>query len=121
MVNAAKHKRDGRIRRHNRLRRKIHGTGTRPRLAVFRSNRHISAQIINDEEGKTIVSASSLESEIRSGNTGSKEAATKVGKLIGERAKTAGISSSVFDRGGLKYHGRVAAVAEAARESGLEF
>ena len=117
MVNAAKHKRDGRIRRHNRLRRKIHGTSTRPRLAVFRSNRHISAQIINDEEGKTIVSASSLES----GNTGSKEAATKVGKLIGERAKTAGISSIVFDRGGLKYHGRVAAVAEAARESGLEF
>ena len=120
MVNAAKHKRDGRIRRHNRLRRKIHGTGTRPRLAVFRSNRHISAQIINDEEGKTIVSASSLESEIRSGNTGSKEAATK-SEAYWRRAKSAGISSIVFDRGGLKYHGRVAAGAEAARDSGLEF
>ena len=92
----------------------------KPRLAVFRSNRHISAQIINDEEGKTIVSASSLESEIRSGNTGSKEAATKVCKLIGERAKTAGISSIVFDRGGPKYHGRVV-IAEAARESGFNF
>ena len=81
MVNAAKHKRDGRIRRHNRLRRKIHGTSTRPRLAVFRSNRHISAQIIDDGQGNTIVAASSLEPEIRSGNTGSKEAATKVGEL----------------------------------------
>ncbi|MEG3585751.1 MAG: 50S ribosomal protein L18 [Actinomycetota bacterium] len=121
MVDAAKHKRAGRIRRHNRLRRKIHGTSVRPRLAVFRSNRHISAQIIDDGQGNTIVAASSLEPEIRSGNTGSKEAATKVGELIGERAKAAGITSIVFDRGGLKYHGRVAAVAEAARESGLEF
>ena len=121
MVNAAKHKRDGRIRRHNRLRRKIQGTRARPRLAVFCSNRHISAQIIDDDQGNTLVSASSLESGIRSGNTGSKEAASKVGKLIGERAKEAGIKSIVFDRGGLKYHGRVAAVAEAAREAGLEF
>jgi len=121
MVNAAKQKRDGRIRRHNRLRRKIHGTSSRPRLAVFRSNRHISAQIIDDAKGNTIVSASSLEPELRSGNTGSKEAATKVGELIGQRAKSAGITTIVFDRGGLQYHGRVAAVAEAARESGLEF
>ena len=121
MVNAAKQKRDGRIRRHNRLRRKIYGTSSRPRLAVFRSNRHISAQIIDDAKGNTIVSASSLEPELRSGNTGSKEAATKVGELIGERAKSAGITTIVFDRGGLQYHGRVAAVAEAARESGLEF
>tara|TARA_Y100000741_G_C18257951_1_gene559645 strand:+ start:3028 stop:3393 length:366 start_codon:yes stop_codon:yes gene_type:complete len=121
MVDAAKHKRQGRIRRHNRLRRKINGTSSRPRLAVFRSNRHITAQIIDDGQVNTIVAASSLEAEIRSGNTGSKEAATKVGQLIGERAKEAGITSIVFDRGGLKYHGRVAAVAEAARETGLEF
>ena len=119
MVNASKHKRDGRIRRHNRLRRK-YTEQVQGRVLLFRSNRHISAQIINDEEGKTIVSASSLESEIRSGNTGSKRRQPKSGSLL-ERAKSAGISSIVFDRGGLKYHGRVAAVAEAARESGLEF
>ena len=121
MTKLAKHKRDSRIRRHNRLRRKISGTAARPRLAVFRSNRHISAQLIDDEAGRTLASASTLESELRAGDTGGVDAASTVGSLIGERAKAAGIDTVVFDRGGVKYHGRVAAVADAAREAGLKF
>ena len=121
MSDKAKHKRDGRIRRHSRLRRKIEGTGGRPRLAVFRSNRHISAQVIDDEVGRTLVSASTLESAVRGGATGGVDAASAVGTLIGERAKNAGIDTVVFDRGGVKYHGRVAALADAAREAGLKF
>ena len=121
MVNSAKQKRDGRIRRHNRLRRKIRGSVDRPRLAVFRSNRNIYAQIIDDDKGHTLVAASSLEEEIRSSGVKGVEAAEQIGQLLGQRAKAAGIESIVFDRGGLKYHGRVAAVADAAREAGLEF
>ena len=121
MVDASKHKREGRIRRHNRLRRKIRGSSDRPRLAVFRSNRNISAQIIDDNKGHTLASASSLEAEIRGSDAKGMVAAEKVGQLVGQRAKAAGIDSIVFDRGGLKYHGRVAAVANAAREAGLEF
>ena len=121
MSDKAKHKRDGRIRRHNRLRRKIQGTAERPRLAVFRSNRHISVQVIDDEAGRTLAAASSLEAPLRESATGGVEAAAKVGALIGERAKSAGVHTVVFDRGGVKYHGRVAAVAEAAREAGLKF
>ena len=121
MTDAAKHKREGRIRRHNRLRRKIRGSSNRPRLAVFRSNRNISAQIIDDDKGHTLASASSLEAEIRGSGVKGMVAAEKVGQLVGQRAKAAGIDSIVFDRGGLKYHGRVAAVANAAREAGLEF
>tara|TARA_B100000131_G_scaffold188479_1_gene181413 strand:+ start:341 stop:706 length:366 start_codon:yes stop_codon:yes gene_type:complete len=121
MVNSAKQKREGRKRRHNRLRRKIHGSSDRPRLAVFRSNRNISAQIIDDDKGHTLAAASSLEVEIRTSGVKGIEAAEKVGELVGQRAKAAGIDSIVFDRGGLKYHGRVAAVANAAREAGLEF
>ena len=121
MVDSAKQKRQGRKRRHNRLRRKIQGSSNRPRLAVFRSNRNISAQVIDDEKGHTLAAASSLEPEIRTSGTKGIEAAEKVGQLVGQRAKAAGVDTIVFDRGGLKYHGRVAAVANAAREAGLEF
>lgn len=108
-----------RKRRHLRLRKKIVGSAERPRLVVTRSNRHIVAQVIDDNEGKTLVSASSMEADLR-GTDGDKTAkARQVGALVGERAKDAGISAVVFDRGGNKYHGRVAAVADGARESGL--
>src|SRR3954447_25646576 len=108
-------KRTARIRPHGRVRKKVRGTAARPRLAVFRSNKHIVAQVIDDVAGKTIVAASSVESDVRSGGqTGGVDAATKVGQLIGERAKAAGVEAVVFDRGGFQYHGRVAAVADAA-------
>ncbi len=111
---------DARRRRHFRVRKSVRGTESRPRLAVFRSNKHIYAQIIDDETGTTIASASSTESAL-AGKTLTVETATEVGKLVGARAKDAGISKVVFDRGGFKYHGRIKALAEAARESGLEF
>ena len=111
---------DARRRRHFRVRKSVRGTESRPRLAVFRSNKHIYAQIIDDEAGATIASASSKESAV-GGNTLTLETATEVGKLVGARAKDAGISKVVFDRGGFKYHGRIKALAEAARESGLDF
>ncbi len=117
----AKHKRELRLRRHNRVRRKVQGTPDRPRLAVHRSNRHMSAQIIDDEAGRTLAAASTVEAELRTGATGGVEAATRVGTLIGERATAAGIDQVVFDRGGFRYHGRVAALADAAREAGLRF
>ena len=88
---------------------------------MHRSNRHITAQLVDDDAGHTVLSASSLEAEVRSGATGGVEAAQKIGALIGERAKAAGIETVVFDRGGYRYHGRVAAVADAAREAGLKF
>jgi large subunit ribosomal protein L18 len=111
-----------RSRRHTRVRKKVEGSPQRPRLTVFRSNKHISAQIIDDHAGRTLAAASSTESDIRTaGGTGNKEAAARVGKLIAERASAVGVSRVVFDRGGNKYHGRVAAVADAAREGGLEF
>ncbi|MGH9120405.1 MAG: 50S ribosomal protein L18 [Acidimicrobiales bacterium] len=107
--------------RHKRVRKKVSGTPERPRLAVFRSNRHIVAQVIDDRAGTTLASASSLESEIRAaGATGNIAAAQMVGKKVAERARQAGVTQVVFDRGGFLYHGRVAAVAEAARQSGLE-
>ena len=109
-----------RLRRHKRVRGKISGTPERPRLDVFRSNMHIYAQIIDDVNGKTLVSASSLEKDFE-GFGGNKEAARKVGKLVAERAKAKGIDTVVFDRGGYIYHGRVAELAEGAREGGLEF
>jgi large subunit ribosomal protein L18 len=115
-------KRQDRQRRHRRVRKKVTGTADRPRLAVFRSTRHISAQIIDDRAGVTLASASTIEADLRSGGgTGNIDAATKVGKLVAERAKAAGIEQVTFDRGGFQYHGRVAALADAARESGLEF
>jgi large subunit ribosomal protein L18 len=88
---------------------------------VFRSNKHITAQVIDDATGKTLAAASTVERDLRSASTGNREAAAKVGKLVAERAKAAGVGRVVFDRGGFLYHGRVAAVADAARESGLEF
>jgi large subunit ribosomal protein L18 len=122
MSYTAKDKQEARLRRHFRVRKKVAGTADRPRLAVFRSNKHISAQVIDDRSGRTLASASTVEKSLRdAGGTGNKSAATTVGRLVAERAKAAGVSSVVFDRGGFQYHGRVAAVAEAAREAGLEF
>ncbi|SDT71245.1 50S ribosomal protein L18 [Actinoplanes derwentensis] len=111
----------GKARRHFRVRKNVSGTAERPRLVVTRSARHITAQIIDDLKGHTLASASTLDSSIR-GTEGDKSAqAGKVGALLGERAKAAGISKVVFDRGGNKYAGRIAALAGAAREAGLEF
>ena len=112
---------DQRQRRQRRVRKKISGTSSCPRLSVFRSNRHISGQIIDDEAGRTVAAASTSEAELRANATGNKQAAIKVGQLLAERAKAVGIESVVFDRGGNKYHGRVAALADAAREAGLKF
>jgi len=112
----------GRARRHYRVRKKVVGTTTRPRLAVFRSNKHIVAQVIDDATGRTLAAASTHEKDLRSsGGTGNKSAAATVGRLVATRAKEAGVSQVVFDRGGFLYHGRIAAVADAAREAGLEF
>jgi len=120
MTISAQKKHDARVRRHNRVRKHVRGEAERPRLAVFRSNKHIVAQVIDDRAGRTLAAASSLEADLRSGG-GNKESAKKVGALVAERAKAAGISKVVFDRGGFLYHGRVAALADAAREAGLEF
>ena len=109
-----------RVRRHTRVRGKISGTPERPRLNVFRSNANIYAQIIDDVNGVTLASASTLEKEFE-GATGNAEAAKKVGLKLAERAKDKGISAVVFDRGGYIYHGRVKALAEGAREGGLKF
>ncbi len=114
-------KNDVRVRIHKRTRLKIKGTQERPRLAVFRSLKHIYAQVIDDRQGATLVSASSGEKNSSAGNGGNLAGAKQVGKLIAERAKTKGISKVVFDRGGFLYHGRVKALADAAREAGLEF
>jgi large subunit ribosomal protein L18 len=121
MSDAAKKKRDGRVRRHRRIRKKVGGTAARPRLAVYRSNRHIHAQLIDDVAGRTIAAASTLDASLRGDATGNASAAAKVGTLLAERARAAGVSSVIFDRGGFLYHGRVAALADAAREGGLEF
>lgn len=111
-----------RLRRQRRVRKKVIGSAERPRLAVFRSNRHISVQVIDDTKGHTLASASSYEADVRSaGSTGTVDAASTVGQLVGERAKSAGVEAVVFDRGGNRYHGRVAALADAARAAGLEF
>ncbi len=121
MAVSAKKRREDRIRRHRRVRKKMRGTPDRPRLAVFRSNKHISAQVIDDLDGVTLVAASTTEGALRSDNNGNIDAATKAGALLAERAKAAGIEAVVFDRGGFRYHGRVAALADAAREGGLDF
>ena len=111
----------GKARRHFRVRKNVRGTAERPRLVVTRSTRHITAQIIDDLRGHTLVSASTLDASVR-GTEGDKSAlAGKVGALLAERAKAAGVSKVVFDRGGNKYAGRIAALADAAREAGLEF
>ena len=110
-----------RIERHKRIRKSINGNEERPRLNVFRSNANITAQIIDDEKGVTLVSASTLEKDLKIANGGNIEAAKKIGAEIANRAKKAKITKVVFDRGGYLYHGRVKALAEAARENGLEF
>ena len=115
----SKEKREARLRRHTRVRKSISGTPEVPRLNVFRSNKAIYAQVIDDTKGETLVSSSTLELKIKNG--GNIEAATAVGKDIAEKCKKAKISKVVFDRGGFLYHGRVAALADAAREAGLEF
>jgi large subunit ribosomal protein L18 len=107
-------------RRHRRVRKHVIGTAERPRLTVFRSNRHILAQIIDDTAGRTLVAASTLEDGLRGGATGNIAAATEIGKLVASRALSKGVTKVVFDRGASRYHGRVAALAEAAREAGLE-
>ena len=109
-----------RLKRHKRVRAKVFGTPERPRLNVFRSNANIYAQIIDDVNGVTLVSANTLEKSFE-GATGNAEAAKKVGLVLAERAKAKGIDTVVFDRGGYLFHGRVAALAEGAREGGLEF
>ncbi len=122
MSKVAQKRRESRIVRHARVRKKIHGTAARPRLAVFRSNKHLVLQVIDDEAGRTIASASSNEATQRGIGSGSTvEAAARLGQLLAERAKAAGVERVVFDRGGFAYHGRIAAAAAAAREAGLEF
>lgn len=122
MSDNAKVRRESRIRRHGRVRKKIHGTAARPRLAVFRSNKHLVLQVIDDVSGRTVAAASTNEpGERAAGGGGSVAAASRMGQLVAERAKAAGIEKVVFDRGGFAYHGRVAAAADAAREAGLEF
>ena len=112
---------NARARRHFRVRKKVSGTSTRPRLVVSRSTRHLFVQVIDDSQSRTVVSASTMEADLRVA-TGDKSAkARQVGVLIAQRAKAAGISSVVFDRAGNKYHGRIAALADSARENGLEF
>jgi large subunit ribosomal protein L18 len=115
------HKQELRRRRHKRVRRRVEGSAGRPRLAVFRPNKHISAQLIDDLSGRTLAAASTVEPSLRGSAGGNIEAAKAVGALVASRAKDAGITTVVFDRGGFAYHGRVAALADAARAEGLEF
>ncbi|MGM9989006.1 MAG: 50S ribosomal protein L18 [Bacillaceae bacterium] len=110
-----------RKKRHGRVRAKLSGTATRPRLNVFRSNQHIYAQVIDDVNAVTLASASTLDKELTFESTSNVEAATKVGELVAKRAQEKGVKEVIFDRGGYLYHGRVKALAEAAREAGLEF
>ena len=121
MSDSAKKNREARIRRHRRVRKKVRGTAERPRLAVFRSNKHISAQVIDDRTGTTLAAASTTEASLRTAVGSNVAAATEVGKLLASRAKDAGVTTVGFDRGGNLYHGRIAALADAAREGGLEF
>ncbi len=116
-----KSRNDKRVKRHLRVRKNLIGTPEKPRLCVFRSNKNISAQIIDDENGNTLVSASTLEKELKGENGGNKDAAKKVGELIAKRALDKGIENVAFDRGGFLYHGRVKELAEGAREAGLKF
>jgi|SRR3954467_14342739 large subunit ribosomal protein L18 len=114
-------RRNSRTRRHARLRKKVNGTPARPRLVVNRSSRHLVVQLIDDVAGHTLAAASTLEADVRTFEGDKKAKATKVGELIAARAREAGVTAVVFDRGGYVYHGRIAALADAAREGGLEF
>ncbi len=119
-VKIAKSKSSQRARRHNRLRKRIEGSAERPRLVVTRSARHVFVQVVDDSKGHTVASASTLEADLRTFDGDKTAKARKVGELVAERAKKAGVDAVVFDRGGNRYAGRVAAIAEGAREGGLE-
>ena len=114
-------RRSSRARRHLRVRKKVQGTAVRPRLVVTRSTRHITAQVVDDTTHRTLASASSLDADVRAVEGDKKARAAAVGRLIADRAKAAGIDAVVFDRGGNRYHGRIASLADAAREGGLTF
>ena len=114
-------RRTARARRHFRLRKKVTGTATRPRLVVNRSARHIAVQLVDDSVGRTLVAASTLEADLRAGEGDKSAKARKVGELVGRRAVELGVTAVVFDRGGDAYHGRIAALADGARSAGLEF
>ena len=118
---AAAARRVGRARRHFRVRKAVSGTEGRPRLVVTRSLRHIVAQLVDDNQGRTLVSASTMDASLRGASGTKSDLARQVGTLVADRAKAAGISKVVFDRGGSRYQGRIAALADAAREAGLEF
>ena len=119
--NISETRRVSRLRRHARLRKKVAGTADRPRLVVNRSARHIHVQLVDDLQGVTLAAASSIEADVRATEGDKKAASSRVGQLIAERAKAAGIEEVVFDRGGYTYSGRIAALADAAREGGLKF
>ncbi|UQX11624.1 50S ribosomal protein L18 [Candidatus Mycobacterium methanotrophicum] len=119
--NVSAERRRARLRRHARLRKKVSGTPQRPRLVVHRSSRHIHVQLVDDLNGATLAAASSIEADVRGVDGDKKAHSVRVGQLIAERAKAAGIETVVFDRGGYTYGGRIAALADAARESGLKF
>jgi large subunit ribosomal protein L18 len=119
VIKRAKSKSAARGRRHLRVRKKVHGTSLRPRLVVSRSSRHVFLQVVDDSLGKTLASASTMEADLRSFDGDKTAKARKVGGLLAERAKSAGVDAVVFDRGGNRYHGRIAAIAEGAREGGL--
>lgn len=119
IVKRGKSKTSARSRRHLRLRKKVSGTGSQPRMVVTRSARHVFVQIVDDVAGKTLASASTMERDLRAHDGDKTAKSREVGGLIAQRAKEAGISSVVFDRGGSKYHGRIAAIADGAREGGL--
>ncbi|MCD2261118.1 50S ribosomal protein L18 [Dietzia aurantiaca] len=120
-TDASTARRESRARRHYRLRKKVSGTPERPRLVVNRSSRHMHAQIVDDLAGRTLAAASTIEADVRALEGDKKARSAKVGQLLAERAKAAGIDAVVFDRGGNRYHGRIASLADAAREGGLEF
>ncbi|WP_306514325.1 50S ribosomal protein L18 [Janibacter hoylei] len=119
IIKRAKGKSAARGRRHLRLRKKVNGTALRPRLVVSRSSRHVFVQVVDDTVGKTVASASTMEADVRALEGDKTDRAKKVGQLIAERAKATGVDAVVFDRGGNRYHGRVAAIADGAREGGL--
>ena len=121
MADISTTRRLGKARRHFRVRKRVSGTAGRPRLVVTRSSRHITAQVVDDALGQTLASASSLEADLRSGDGDKSARARQVGALVASRAKDKGITAVVFDRGGHKYHGRIAALADGARENGLDF
>ena len=119
IIKRAKSKSAARGRRHLRVRKKVNGTALRPRMVVSRSSRHVFVQIVDDTAGKTLASASTMESDLRSFDGDKSAKSRKVGELLAERAKAAGVEAVVFDRGGNRYHGRIAAIADGAREGGL--